>query len=339
MKFPSFIKKRGAPSFRFEELPSADLWDPTTHIDTANEIFGPFSNSLTYYDNVLSQIQSINELSITPLYRLFDETNEQVRRIALRHDVDFDPYAALRCARLLARYGTCGSFYLLHTNPYYGRVVNETFVRNPYLAEFVDGLMVAGAEIGLHNDALNIFQNWNRDGNGALTQEIAWLRGRGVTIHGTVAHNSGPVYGAENYEIFQGYRLWERELKTSTGQVIPLGSLNGEELGLTYEGTFARPKHDPNTDLAGAFFSDKVASDVRSKSWMRKFLLDSPACDYMTDTQFWLVGVDSWIVAGQRAGGDIYEHFISFSKVLEIIQDLPTGSRSIMVIHPEYVRN
>ena len=59
----------------------------------------------------------------------------------------------------------------------------------------------------------------------------------------------------------------------------------------------------------------------------------------MTDTQFWLVGVDSWIVAGQRAGGDIYEHFISFSKVLEIIQDLPTGSRSIMVIHPEYVRN
>ena len=250
-----------------------------------------------------------------------------------------DPETGLRCARFLAKLGVPGSFYILHTNPYYGNFYGNHFVRNPDMADWIRGLIVAGFEIGIHNDALHVFLEYGLNGIEALTKEIAWCRSNGAVIKGTVAHNSGPLYGAENYEIFSEKLLWKRKLHSANGNTIPLGSLSMSNLNLTYEGCFARPKKKINIEEAKIFFQDKQASSVRSKEWMKKYLLDNPACDWELDFQFWLTGKDTWIIAGKKGNRELFEWEVGIVKTIEILKNLPLGSRTSIVLHPAYVRS
>ncbi len=82
-----------------------------------------------------------------------------------------------------------------------------------------------------------------------LEQELRWLRSLGVVVRGTLAHNSAPVYGAENFEIFEGRVLWEREVRCENGRILPLGKLSEKKLDLSYEGAFAIPKKNFKEDF------------------------------------------------------------------------------------------
>ncbi len=295
-------------------------------------------NRFSYYQATIEGLLAIDRVKPVPLAELAAGGNPELRLVGLRHDVDADSITALRAARLLARFGIGGSFYLLHTSPYYyGTFVNGLFIRNPNLAELVRGFIVSGCEIGVHNDALSVFLEQGLDGLESFCSELAWLRSQGARIVGTVAHNSGPIYGAENYEIFKGRRLWERQVTTPKGLEIPLGVLSEEELGLKYEGTFAKPKENIHLEEAARFLSDAKASDVTSESWMRSFLHDNPYCDYDLDMQFWLIGLDRWMAAGRIGRERVFEWNVGLGRVLKIIAAMPLGSRSVVVIHPVYI--
>ena len=158
-------------------------------------------------------------------------------------------------------------------------------------------------------------------------------------IRGTVAHNSGPAYGAENYEIFAGRRLWDRKVPLVGAACAPLGQLREKALGLSYEGTFAVPKcHGIDRARATTFFADVAAADVRSERWMRQYLLDNPCCDWAVDFQFWLLGKDSWVAAGRFGQTELFEWDIGLARALELMAELPAGSRTMLVLHPEYFR-
>jgi hypothetical protein len=313
-------------------------WHYTNHFDQAAEIYNKYANPFWYYEWIVDELLKIDHSSVVPLFELMSADANNKRIIGLRHDIDMDPETGLRCARYLAMKGLCGSFYLLHTNPYYGVFYGDYFVRNPQLVEWVKRFIVSGCELGLHNDCLRIYKDYNQDGAEVLKQELEWLRSLGAVIRGTVSHNSGPVYGAENYEIFSGHKLWDREVLTADMKAIPLGSLSEETLGLSYEGTFSRPKPCINEEQAKQFFSDQSSCDVHSKEWMKTFLLNNPTCDYMIDFQFWLLGKDKWIISGIHGGYSTFEWNVDLTHVLETMRILPTGSRSVLVIHPEYVR-
>jgi hypothetical protein len=257
--------------------------------------------------------------------------------VGLRHDVDTDPFTALRAARALAQRGICGSFYLLHTSPYYGDFLDGVFVRNPHVVDWVRALIVAGCELGVHNDAFGVCKYYERDGADALCQEIAWLRSQGARILGTTAHNSAPVHGAENFEVFKERLLWARKAELPNGELLPLGELSESEMGLTYEGSFAIPKTRPDPERIGAFLTDDKEMDIRSEPWMRRYLVDNPLCDWSIDLQIWLLGKDIWTAAGRLDGREIFEWEIGLDRVVSMIRETPVGTRSVIVLHPCYI--
>ncbi len=296
------------------------------------------ANPFAYYRQLVEEIRRIEGLRLMPLYELAASGDRNGRLVGLRHDVDADPLTALRCARHLAREGICGSFYLLHTAPYYGQYVGGRLVRQARLRDWVHGLIVAGCELGLHNDCLTLYRDYGVSGAQAIQQELAWLRSEGAVVRGTVAHNCGAVYGAENYEIFSERRLWARSVRTPSGKRVPLGQLREHDLDLQYEGTFATPRTALDRAAAQAFFGDPASADVRSKAWMRRFLLDNPCCEWAVECQCWLTGRDRWVVAGHRGPDPIFEWDVDLKRMLDVLRRLPPGSRAIVVVHPEYVR-
>jgi hypothetical protein len=298
-----------------------------------------FANPFAYYEELVCALRRIEKVSLVPAYELMRRDGGDRRLITLRHDLDADPVTGLRAARFLARYGICGSFYLLHTSPYYADVYGGVVIRNPDLPKWIRGYIVSGCELGLHNDALGVYQRWQMDGLSALLEELAFLRSHGAVVRGTVAHNSGPAYGAENYEVFAGRRLWDRKVAIGAQRDVPLGKMSERTLGLSYEGTFAIPKR-ANLDIgaAASFFQDRVSADIRSEKWMRRYLLDNPCCDWAVDSQFWLLGKDSWVAAGRFGETTLFEWDIGLERVLDLLSSLPDASRTLVVIHPEYIR-
>lgn len=296
-------------------------------------------NPFAYYRDLVDGLVAIDRLRIRPLYE-FPTADRSGPLVGLRHDIDGDPVAAVRAARHLARLGICGSFYPLHTARYYGLFHGGTFVRNPQVRQWIEALIVAGCEIGMHNDALGAHMLTGIDGAAALATEIEWLRSQGALVRGTVGHNSAPSYGAENSEVFKGRRLWDRPPRAADGTDMPLEALDEKTLGLEYEGTFARPHPAPGPDprRLAEFIAGREQASVRSEPWMRTYLLDNPCCIWDLDCQFWLIGRNEWVIGGRLDGRDRFEWKVGLDRVLEVAAALPDGSRSVFVVHPVFVR-
>jgi hypothetical protein len=161
--------------------------------------------------------------------------------IWLRHDVDIDLETALCIAKVEASLGIVSTYYLLHTAPYFCPQPGlNPFVFSSEVREAAGKLSDLGHEVGLHNDVLLAYQTWGIDGIAHLTSALDWLRSGGVTVTGTVAHNSAPAYGADNSAIFAGRPLTPGSNSFADHPAgypnISLGVLKESDLGLTYEG-------------------------------------------------------------------------------------------------------
>lgn len=294
-----------------------------------------FANPFHHYEQLLDMLARDTRVSLKPCYELADARSSGVS-VALRHDIDADPVTAVRMARRLARDGICGSFYLLHTAVYYGRFFGTLFVRHRELRPWIDQMLVAGCELGVHNDALGAHQNLGVDGPAALLQEIAWLRSLGAMIRGTAGHNSAPVYGAENAEVFANRVLWSTvEYPRST---LPLGVIDEGSNGLQYEGTFARPRRSTRDTEADAFAADRAKADIRSPGWMKTYLTDNPCLEWEVDVQIWVVGQGHWVAGGRIGGEPYFRDRLTLEEIPSVIADLPASSKCLFVLHPEYFR-
>lgn len=299
--------------------------------------YAAVANPFEYYKWFIDELAGLPDVDFAPLSLAMNNPSTASRRIILRHDIDADPIAGLRAARYLARHGLAGSFYLLHTALYYGEFVDGLFLRQAVLSEWIEEFIVAGGELGLHNDALGAFLNHGVDGGSAVRTELQWMREQGANVQGTVAHNSAPSHGAENYEIFKGHVLWDREVRAPDGRQLALGTLDPVELGLGYEGTWGVPHAEVDVVAAEAFTRRKV-TDVRDEAWMREYLVENPICRWAVDGQFWLIGRDKWVAAGCIDDEPFFEFDADGRRVIEMIGALPGGVRAVIVVHPEYVR-
>jgi hypothetical protein len=305
-------------------------------MELVDENYAERTNPFSYYCELIQRLASLPDAQLLPLRDLARSRAKARRQIGLRHDVDADPITAVRCARLLAREGLSGSFYLLHTAPYYGALQEGRMVHNAALRGWIDDLIVAGAEIGLHNDSLGLICRHRLDGVAALRSELAWLRSAGAQIWGTVAHNSAPVCGAEAFEVFREMQLFDRRVADGHGGRLPLGLLSMEELQLEYEGTFATARQHVDRVAAARFVGSAASLD--SEAWMRTFLADNPICTWDVDCQAWLVGPDAWVVAGKHGGATLFEWRVSLDRLLALLADMPVGVRCVILVHPAYVR-
>lgn len=312
--------------------------DQQAFLEQVGENYRDLMNPFAYYRDLIDALAVAEGVRVVPLAELHTAAPEGQRLLALRHDVDADPWTAVRAAHYLARQGVVGSFFLLHTALYYGSFHGALFVRNPEVARWVEALIVAGCEIGLHNDALGAHLRPGVDGVRAMVTEIRWLRSLGARITGTVGHNSAPSYGAENSEVFAGRRLWPRDARSPDGRPLPLETVCEDDLELRYEGTYARAKAPPDVEAADDFCRAREEAGVRNEPWMRRYLLDNPCCEWASDFQFWLIGRDEWVVAGRSEGETVFDWKVGLEQVIERVGRLPAGSRSVFVVHPVFVR-
>ncbi len=294
------------------------------------------NNPFALYRDVVEAIQRNRRIVVRPLRRLMEAAPAGKVIVGLRHDCDDDILTGLRAARHLARVGLPGSFYLLHISHYYGRFRGKIFFRHPAMTEYVRALVVAGCEIGLHTDALGVYIRQGIEGIAAVKTEIAWLRHQGVRVYGTAAHNSAPVYGAENFEIFKKRALGGRDWLVDGKRQIPLSRLEERSLGLTYEANYPVLPAQPDPAALSSYFASAPSDAVRSRSWMEGYFLKNPLFEPGYNVSIWLLARDKWVIA-RHSDPKFLMWPTDLKHVVEFLNECSSGMRVVFNIHPEYV--
>lgn len=206
----------------------------------------PFAYPLCAYRQLIASIAAMPRIEPVTLRELCRKPDGGSRvRLAIRHDVDGDVVAAERSAEIEAEFNVSTSYYFLHTAFYHGAFDEQRFDRHSCMAHVYRRIQSLGHEVGLHTNALEIYQRFALDGAGALADEIAWMRSVGLDVHGTVGHGSRAVFGAENFEVFTGRRKGRARDDTLAQQAEPLEHqgrsallhvLDERALDLEYEG-------------------------------------------------------------------------------------------------------
>ncbi len=274
---------------------------------------------LQQYYELIKALASNPRIRFAPHCDLRDQTIGSDEIIcSIRHDVDADPRVSLAEAEIEAEFNASTTYFMLHTAPYYGTFHKGVFRRNSCMAVLYRQIQDLGQEIALHTDPLELFQNLKINGAEAVVTEIEWLRSQGIRIVGSVAHNSAPIYGIENYAIFQGRNKHNIGLESKSevesalleeviheGRWAPLGIIDEQQLGLQYEGN--------------EFFHQR---DVRVEYGATR-------------------GVNRW--RWNQHNRRLKEHpdpredlFIDQTRLLRDIQSIPGGCWLILNVHPLY---
>jgi hypothetical protein len=294
------------------------------------------TNSFGYYRDIVECLAGLKRHVIRPLRDFAVPVPAGYVLIGLRHDMDTEPYSSLDVARELHAAGLMGSFYVLHTAEYYGQWIDGVFRRTeeiaPMLRQIQDDYR---CEVGLHNDGLWVYQNSGVDGSQAVADELAWLRREGLHIVGTAAHNSAPVYGAENFELFRG-RSGRSSCTLVGGRQVSLQTLDEEALGLTYEANAPEIEPDGHSRL-DEWLRMTAADPVRDPTWMRHYLVDHPLCRWGSDFNVWLIGRDRWVIGGHRCRRPVFLWDVAFDQVAHFLNGAPDGCRVVLHVHPLYI--
>jgi len=262
-------------------------------------------DTLAQYEKLIRELASIPNLVFIPHAELneYGCPADQVV-CSIRHDVDADIRAAVAEAEIEQRYGARTSYYILHTAPYYGTWIDGVHKRNDCMAHVYRQIQDLGHEIALHTDPLHLYQNMRIDGAQAVREEIEWLRAQGLTITGTVAHNSAPIYGIENFAIFKGKNRRGLALGSRgepgdelideivhNGKWAPLGVLDEAELGLTYEGNDFFRRKDVRIEYGATRFLNRWRWDHHLTQWRKT---KDPAEDRFIDQERMLEQIRSF---------------------------------------------
>ena len=218
----------------------------------------------------------------------------------------------------------------MHTAIYYGSFYHDTFIRNPKVQEWIENIILAGSEIGIHNDVLGATKFFNVNGVEHFKNELKWMRSLGANITGTTAHNSALTYKAENYESFEEYKLYNKDYEMED----MIGKISAQEQGILYEGTFAKAKKSPNFMEIENYFNNTTNANLLNEDWMKIYLVNNPYLDWNVDYQVWLIGRDKWVFSDTH--DKIIEYDIPLSRVIELIKETETNKKILFVLHPVY---
>jgi hypothetical protein len=292
------------------------------------------SNPFTVYQRLLDLLAS-PRFEVRPLRGLMSGSSEERVIVSLRHDCDSNVVPAYWAAEHLADRGMIGSFFLLHTSSYYGTFNDQIFSRQRGLPDVVSTLARHEQEIGLHIDPLHVYFGHDIDGTEAVLTELNWLRAQGLHITGIAAHNSAPVYGAENFEIMEGLALNDRRAVTWQGRTAPLQTITWRASGIAYSGNYPAPPDAEDASNLEWFLAHAPADALRRADWQAIYLLHNPVFSRRNDVSIWLIGRDRWSIAIHRPIKQLLAN-ISSIEVFEWLGKAARGNRICIVIHPDY---
>jgi len=171
----------------------------------------------------------------------------------------------VKLARWEAEHGIRATYCVLHTAWYYGRFDGgRLLARSEDMVEACLEIQAMGHEINLHNNAVTVALRTGVDPYDVIEEELEYLRGRGLDIHGTSTHGDGLCHklGYRNFELFSetapdGPRTLEHE-----GHRVTIGTRPMTEFGLTYEG-YDLPRDVYITDSGGSL---KVVAETPGRA-------------------------------------------------------------------------
>lgn len=299
---------------------------------------GGFMHDYDEFRRLITALRCPSTFEARPVCRFLDSRREAAAPvIGVRIDVDADPWTAVKMGRDLASVGVPGTVYLLHTAAYYGMFEGDLFIRNNWMPGIIRDLVVSGVEIGLHQDSMGLAQAGLVDPAAAVMTEIQWLSSHGAFIRGTAGHNSVLAYGAENSELFQERVLAPASIDPRRSS-LPIGKLSEAALNLQYEGTFAKAHDTIDKDACRKYINFEGPSSIRDEGWMRTYLAENPLHGWKSDYQAWALGGGKWVLAGRFDGRELFEWNIRIDQLIELLRSLGAGSRTLVVLHPEYFR-
>jgi len=105
----------------------------------------------------------------------------------LRHDIDHDPFVALKMAKIEAEYGLFSSYYMLTTDSDIKEIWDK---KRPEALRALKEIQDLGHEVGLHYDLLGDYLETGEDSGKKCEEILSEFRGAGINVSGCVAHGS-----------------------------------------------------------------------------------------------------------------------------------------------------
>ncbi|MGH1371019.1 MAG: sulfotransferase [Cellvibrionaceae bacterium] len=294
--------------------------EQSVHSVTPLEDFDRLSDSINNSKSVFSDSRSI----------LAGLANSQIRI-----DVDIDVEAAVSLAAYLQSKSIKAIFYICHSAPYYGVMSDGTFKRNECLAAILQKITQYDHEIGFHADPYFFYTEHFVDGSQAVVAEIDWLRAQGLIIESVTGHNAAPFNGAESIEIFEEYAVDDSLWVEHNFVYVPKAILSASKLGLKFDGSKIE-KAESSLHYQEYMRGPSGSYVIQNKTWMKLYLQSGGYCNWGWDFNIWLLGADSWVIAGCKPGS-IFHYNISTQRVCEFMGTVDSNDDICITLHPLYV--
>lgn len=283
------------------------------------------NNSTGYLqDTLLALLSHYPEINLTPVSSLAEPGNREQITVSVRVDACSSLSAAVVCSSIYSRYGVPNSVFLNHTAPYFMEAA-----RNPggQVANLIAELSLCGSEVGLHTDFFGISSDPEALKK-RLQSDLHFVRSLGVSVEGTVSHNSAWSYGVENFRVFSDYGRVDGQ-----GSKVPKIGFLGD-FGLKWDGSFHR-ETGTSRAISPAERGLGGVDAVRSRDYLTAYFLHHPSLNRGYDFETWLLAEDAWVFADLT--NQQLHYPITREEMLVRLLDVPQGSKGVMLIHPEYV--
>jgi hypothetical protein len=209
-------------------------------IDNGVRVKKPYFNYI-YFDDFLRYLSTSDHFLIVQLKDFKKTTSTDKVVLALRYDIDENINAAVKLAYREHEYGIKSTYFALHTADYYGTYIRSFFKRNDnlifYLKKIQDDY---GHEIGFHNDLVTLQLMYQIPPKEYLKEELAYLRGNNISIHGTTYHGSKFCYIYKYYNAYFWYEYpdngWNYEYITKGFKTIKIEKDSLKNYNFEYEG-------------------------------------------------------------------------------------------------------
>lgn len=235
-------------SCKKEESVNQELVDLEANI---REIYD--NNSLFTYGDYLKILYELanDRYLVMPMSEFATVHNKDKILVGMRHDVDVEPFKAKEMAVLESSLGIRSTYYMLYTARYYGKKVDEKFVRHNCMASVYQNISKHRHEIGIHNDLIAMMIEYGEDPFKFNKQELDFFRGLAILITGTAAHGSSIARETvPNYEIFSDFN--QHPIINYRDKEYRIGLHSLKEYGFEYE-TYFVPFDVYISDSGGKF--------------------------------------------------------------------------------------
>jgi len=156
--------------------------------------------------------------------------------VYFRHDIDHDPQTAVRMAAAEKKLNLRGSYYILPSALYYGKVRKDgKLYRFSCMDDLYLSLVSLGHELGVHNDLLTIMFYYHADPLAFQHRELEYYRSIGINITGCVSHGS-PLNRLKLNNTFMFSEFGRKGSYEYKGEVFHYGQWSLADYGFEYEG-------------------------------------------------------------------------------------------------------